>query len=70
MLALEAMELDRVRTEMSVQYMDHNIPQVDNLNAEDHVFLESACRRFGVWYSRPGNGISHVVHMQTVRKAG
>ena len=70
MLALEAMELDRVRTEISAQYVDHNILQVDNLNAEDHAFLESACRRFGVWYSRPGNGISHVVHMQRFGKPG
>jgi homoaconitase/3-isopropylmalate dehydratase large subunit len=62
MLALEAMGLDRVRTELSAQYVDHNILQVDNLNADDHAFLESACRRFGVWYSRPGNGISHVIH--------
>lgn len=64
MLALEAMGLDRVGTELSAQYVDHNILQVDNLNADDHAFLESACRRFGVWYSRPGNGISHVIHMQ------
>jgi len=64
MLTLEALRLDRVRTEVSVQYVDHNRLQIDNLNADDHVFLESACRRFGIWYSRPGNGISHVVHMQ------
>jgi aconitate hydratase len=64
MLTLEALRLDRVRTEVSVQYVDHNLLQIDNLNADDHVFLESACRRFGIWYSRPGNGISHVVHMQ------
>ena len=64
MLSLEAMHLDRVKTEVSVQYVDHNLLQVDNLNAEDHLFLESACRRFGLWYSRPGNGISHVVHME------
>jgi aconitate hydratase len=64
MLTLEALGLDRVRTEASVQYVDHNLLQVDNLNADDHLFLESACRRFGIWYSRPGNGISHVVHMQ------
>jgi aconitate hydratase len=64
MLALEALRLDRVRTEVSVQYVDHNLLQIDNLNADDHLFLESACRRFGIWYSRPGNGISHVVHMQ------
>jgi aconitate hydratase len=64
MLTLEALRLDRVRTEISVQYVDHNLLQIDNLNADDHLFLESACRRFGIWYSRPGNGISHVVHMQ------
>jgi len=64
MLTLEALRLDRVRTEVSVQYVDHNLLQIDNLNADDHLFLESACRRFGIWYSRPGNEISHVVHMQ------
>ena len=64
MLSLEAMKLDRVKTEVSVQYVDHNLLQIDNLNAEDHLFLESACRRYGIWYSRPGNGISHVVHME------
>ena len=64
MLTLEALRLDRVSTEVSVQYVDHNLLQIDNLNADDHLFLESACRRFGIWYSRPGNGISHVVHMQ------
>jgi aconitate hydratase len=70
MLALEAIGLDRIRTELSVQYVDHNILGVDNLNADDHLFLESACRRFGLWYSRPGNGISHVVHMQRFGKPG
>jgi aconitate hydratase len=64
MLSLESLALDRVKTELSVQYVDHNLLQVDNLNADDHLFLESACRRFGIWYSRPGNGISHAVHME------
>jgi aconitate hydratase len=44
--------------------------QIDNLNAEDHLFLESACRRYGIWYSRPGNGISHVVHMERFGRPG
>ncbi|NQW11697.1 MAG: aconitate hydratase [Alphaproteobacteria bacterium] len=70
MLSLEAIGLDRVKTEASVQYVDHNLLQIDNLNPDDHLFLESACRRFGVWYSRPGNGISHVVHMQRFGKPG
>jgi aconitate hydratase len=63
MLELEAMGLDRVRTELSAQYVDHNLLQADERNADDHLFLYSACRRFGIWYSKPGNGISHAVHM-------
>lgn len=70
MLSLEAMKLDRVKAEVSVQYVDHNLLQIDNLNAEDHLFLESACRRYGIWYSRPGNGISHVVHMERFGRPG
>ncbi|NDZ79316.1 aconitate hydratase [Streptomyces sp. SID10853] len=64
MQELEALGLDRVRTEASVQYVDHNIIQTDERNAEDHAFLRSAARRLGVWYSKPGNGVSHPVHMQ------
>jgi aconitate hydratase len=64
MLELEAMELDRVKTEVSVQYVDHNLIQEDFKNPDDHLFLQSACRRFGVWYSRPGNGVSHPVHQE------
>jgi aconitate hydratase len=64
MLELEAMGLDRVRTELSAQYVDHNLVQEDHRNADDHLFLESACRRFGIWYSRPGNGVSHPVHQE------
>lgn len=70
MLSLEAMALDRVTTEASVQYVDHNLLQIDNLNPDDHRFLESAAKRFGLWYSRPGNGISHVVHMHRFGKPG
>src|SRR6266511_705255 len=64
MLELEAMGLERVRTELSAQYVDHNLLETDFRNADDHVFLHSACRRFGVWYSKAGNGVSHPVHMQ------
>jgi predicted aconitate hydratase len=64
MLELEAMGLDRARTDVSVQYVDHNLLQSDSRNAEDHAFLRSACRRFGIWYSKPGNGVSHPTHMQ------
>lgn len=64
MLELEAMRLDRVKTELSAQYVDHNLIQEDYKNADDHLFLQSACKRFGIWYSRAGNGVSHPVHMQ------
>lgn len=64
MLELEAMNLKRVKTEISVQYVDHNLLQADFKNAEDHLFLQSACKRFGIWYSRAGNGVSHPVHME------
>lgn len=64
MLELEAMDLTRAKTEVSVQYIDHNLLQTDFKNPDDHVFLHSACRKFGLWYSRPGNGVSHPVHME------
>ena len=70
MLELEAMELDRVKTEISAQYVDHNLIQEDNKNPDDHLFLQSACERFGVYYSRPGNGISHAVHMERFGRPG
>ncbi|WP_353214401.1 aconitate hydratase [Salinisphaera hydrothermalis] len=70
MLELEAMELDRVKTEVSAQYVDHNLIQEDNKNPDDHLFLQSACERFGAYYSRPGNGISHAVHMERFGRPG
>jgi len=70
MLELEAMGTDRVKVGVAAQYIDHNLLESDNLNAEEHLFLRSACRRFGIWYSRPGNGISHPVHMQRFGKPG
>ncbi|GAA0497979.1 aconitate hydratase [Salinibacillus aidingensis] len=70
MLELEAMGLDYAKTEASAQYVDHNLIQVDNKNPDDHLFLQSAARRFGLYYSRPGNGVSHPVHMQRLAKPG
>ena len=70
MLELEAMGLDRVRTEVSVQYVDHNLLQTDHKNPDDHLFLLSACHRFGIWFSPAGNGVSHPLHHGTVRQAG
>ena len=64
MLEFEALGIPRVRTELSAQYVDHNLIQEDFKNPDDHLFLRSACKRFGLWYSRPGNGVSHPVHME------
>jgi len=69
-LELEAMGLDRAKTEVAVQYVDHNLLQTDFKNADDHAFLLSASQKFGIWYSRPGNGVSHPVHMERFGKPG
>lgn len=69
-LELEAMGLDKAKTEVAVQYVDHNLLQTDFKNADDHAFLLSASQRFGIWYSRPGNGVSHPVHMERFGKPG
>lgn len=62
-LAFEAVGLDRVRTECSVSYLDHNLLYIDTKTPDDHRYLQSAAKRFGVFVSRPGNGICHAVHM-------
>lgn len=64
MQELEALGLDRARTEVSVQYVDHNLLQTDEKNAEDHEYLRTAAQHFGLWFSKPGNGVSHPTHMQ------
>ncbi|MAO64663.1 MAG: aconitate hydratase [Balneola sp.] len=64
MLELEAMELDDAKTELSCQYVDHNLLQTDFKNPDDHVFLKSAAERFGMWFSRPGNGVSHPIETE------
>ncbi|WP_020402983.1 aconitate hydratase [Gracilimonas tropica] len=70
MLELEAMELDEAKTELSCQYVDHNLLQTDYKNPDDHLFLKSAADRFGIWYSRPGNGVSHAVHGEHFARPG
>jgi aconitate hydratase len=64
MLELEAMGISTAQTELSAQYVDHNLLQTDFKNADDHLFLQSACQKFGIWFSRAGNGVSHPVHME------
>lgn len=62
-LAFEAVGLPRVRTECSVSYLDHNLLYVNHMTPDDHIYLQSAAKKFGVYVSRPGNGICHTVHV-------
>ena len=64
MLELEAMDVEHLESELSAQYVDHNLIQEDNKNPDDHLFLNSACEKWGIWYSAAGNGVSHPVHQQ------
>ena len=70
MLELEKIGIKKITAEVAVQYVDHNLLQTDFKNADDHIFLQSAAKKFGYWFSRPGNGISHVVHMERFGKPG
>ena len=63
-LEFEAMGVDRVRTERSVAYIDHNTLQSGFENADDHRYIQSVAEKHGVWFSRPGNGICHQVHLE------
>lgn len=69
-LQLEAMEVDRVKTELSVAYIDHNTLQTGFENADDHEFIKSVARRHGVLFSKPGNGICHQLHLENYGKPG
>ena len=69
-LAFEAVGLPRVRTECSVSYLDHNLLYVNNMTPDDHIYLQSAAKKFGVYVSRPGNGICHTVHVARFGKPG
>lgn len=63
-LQLEALGIDRVKTELSVSYVDHNTLQQGPENADDHKYLQTVAARYGIYFSRPGNGICHQVHLE------
>ena len=69
-LQLEAMEVDRVKTELSVAYIDHNTLQTGFENADDNEFIKSVAKRHGVLFSKPGNGICHQLHLENYGKPG
>lgn len=69
-LQLEAMDIDKVQTELSVAYIDHNTLQTGFENADDHAFIKSVAQRHGVLFSKPGNGICHQLHLENYGKPG
>jgi aconitate hydratase len=69
-LEFEAIGVPRVKTEKSVAYIDHNTLQTGFENADDHRFIQSVCKKHGIYFSRPGNGICHQVHLERFGKPG
>ncbi len=69
-LQFESMGLTDISTELSVSYIDHNTIQVGYENADDHAYLESIAKRYGIYFSRPGNGICHQVHLERFARPG
>jgi aconitate hydratase len=69
-LQFEALEVDRVAVPLAVMYVDHNVLQIDDKNMDEHRYLQSFSARYGILYSRPGNGISHYVHLERFAKPG
>lgn len=63
-LEFEKIGINRVKTELSVSYVDHNLLQTDFKNMDDHLFLQTCAARYGIYFSKPGNGISHQVHFE------
>lgn len=69
-LQFESMRLSSIATELSVSYIDHNTVQVGFENADDHRYLQSVAERYGIFFSRPGNGICHQVHLERFGRPG
>ena len=64
MMHFEAMQLQRVRCKVACVYGDHNVLQVSEENTEDHVYLSTAARKYGMWWAKPGAGIGHQIHQE------
>src|SRR5829696_7641112 len=70
LMQFEQLEIARVQVERAVQYVDHNVIQLDFKNPDDHRMLQVLCRKYGIHYSRPGNGICHYVHIERFAEPG
>lgn len=69
-LEFEAIGIDRVKVPLAVSYVDHNMLQSDFMNADDHLFLQTSAQKFGAYFSRPGNGICHQIHLERFASPG
>ncbi len=69
-MQFEAMGVKQVKTELSVSYVDHNTLQNGFMNADDHAYLQSVASKYGIYFSKPGNGICHQVHLERFAKPG
>src|SRR3954471_6718632 len=70
LMQYEQLEVPRVKVDRAVQYVDHNVIQLDFKNPDDHRMLQALARKYGLHYSRPGNGICHYVHIERYAKPG
>src|ERR671930_1576519 len=70
LMQFEQLDVPRVKVDRAVQYVDHNVIQLDFKNPDDHRMLQALARKFGIEYSRPGNGICHYVHIERYAKPG
>ncbi len=70
LMQFEELGVPRVKVERAVQYVDHNVVQLDHKNPDDHRMLQALARKHGLHFSRPGNGISHYIHMERYGKPG
>jgi aconitate hydratase len=69
-LQFEAIGIDRVKVPLAVSYVDHNMIQSNYMNPDDHLFLQTAAEKYGAYFSRPGNGISHQIHLERFAAPG
>jgi len=63
-LELEALEIDKIKTKKSIAYIDHNMLQTGPENADDHIYIQTVAKKYGIYFSKPGNGICHQVHLE------
>ncbi|HTX29837.1 MAG TPA: aconitate hydratase [Solirubrobacteraceae bacterium] len=70
LMQFEELEIPRIKLDRAVQYVDHNVVQLDYKNPDDHRMLQALARKYGLHFSRPGNGISHYIHMERFGKPG